>query len=102
MPLKLVLPALVAAALCGGCVSMGPNYDPAEVASLEAGMTLPEIARRLGKPTSVVTLGDGTSQAMWLHSTGSMLGGSSRAVTLLFDAQGRFIKPLNQVQTNLR
>jgi hypothetical protein len=85
-----------------GCVSMGPNYDPAIVDSLAVGTDQAEVIELLGRPTSKVTLADGSRQLMWVHSKGSMFGATSRAVTLIFGPDGKYQRPLAAVETNLR
>lgn len=88
---------------CSACVSMGPNYDPAAISSIEPGTSEAEVIAKLGKPTSTTTLGDGTRQLMWVHSKGTALGSASaRSVMLLFDQTGRFVKVMSTNETNIR
>ena len=95
--------ALGAFLTCSGCVSMGPNYDPAAVSSIQPGTSEAEVIAKLGKPTSITTLGDGTRQLMWVHSKGTALGSASaRSALLLFDKSGRFVKVMSMNETNIR
>lgn len=92
-----------AALACSACVSMGPNYDPAIISSIQPGTSESEVIAKLGRPTSTTTLGDGTRQLMWVHSTGTALGtGSARSAMLLFDQSGKFVKVMSTNQTNIR
>lgn len=95
--------ALAAVLSCSGCVSMGPNYDPAAVSSIQPGTSEAEVIASLGKPTSITTLGDGTRQLMWVHSKGTALGSASaRSAMLLFDQSGKFVKVMSMNETNIR
>lgn len=95
--------AISAALVCSGCVSMGANYDPAIVSSIQPGTSQAEVIAKLGKPTSITTLADGTRQLMWVHSTGNALGqGSARSAMLLFDQDGKFVRVMSTNQTNIR
>ena len=102
--MRILLPALLAviAPLSAGCVSMGPNYDPALIESLRPGMDRNEVIGLLGRPTSKVTLADGTQHLMWVHSKGSMFGASARAVTLIFGSDGKYQRTLSQVETDTK
>ena len=87
----------------GGCVSMGPNYDPAAVDTLQLGMDKAEVVKILGRPTTRSRLPDGREQLMWVHSRGTMLGtASGRAVMLMFDASGKYAGLVSSSETNLR
>jgi outer membrane protein assembly factor BamE (lipoprotein component of BamABCDE complex) len=94
---------LVLATAVPACVSTGPNYDPGAVERLSTGMTREQVIALLGRPTTRVTLADGTQQWMWLRSRGTMLGtADARSVTLLFGADGRYVRTLSQVETQIR
>lgn len=89
--------------LVGGCVSMGPDYDPALVEQLKPGASRAEVISQLGRPTTTVTLPDGRQQLMWTHSRGTMLGtATARSVMLMFDAEGRYLELASQAQTDVR
>jgi hypothetical protein len=96
------LAATAAILLLAGCVSMGPNYDPAMVDTLVPGTPKSEVIARLGRPTSTARLGDGRQQLMWVHSRGSLGRAEARAVTLIFDAEGRYIGLVSQSETSIR
>ncbi len=99
---KSVAIALFLLPLASGCVSMGANYDPTAVANLQPGMTRAEVEKVLGKPTTVATVTDGSSQVSWVHSEGSMLGAKARMVVLQFNAQGRFVRMITSSESNIR
>ena len=85
-----------------GCVSMGPNYDPAVAQSLPVGTSEAEAIRLLGQPNNVTVLTDGTRNLMWLHSTGNALGqGKARSVILHFDQEGRYTGMVSSSQTRI-
>lgn len=86
----------------GACVSMGANFDPAQVALLQPGDTTDEVIARLGKPTTVLTTADGNVMMMWMYSQGNALGqGKGRSVTLQFTRDGRLNKVLSQSATEI-
>ena len=98
-----MLGGLLLAVPLAGCVSMGPNYDPAAVERLQPGADKAEVIGLLGRPTSTVRLADGQQQLMWVHSRGTMLStGSARAVILKFDANGKYVGLVSSSATNLR
>lgn len=93
---------LLAAALLGGCVSMGTNYDPVVAQNLPVGTSEAEAIQRLGQPNNITVLTDGTRNLMWLHSTGNALGqAKARSVILHFDQQGRYTGMVSSTQTQL-
>ena len=93
---------LLAAALLGGCVSMGTNYDPVVAQNLPVGTSETEAIQRLGQPNNITVLTDGTRNLMWLHSTGNALGqAKARSVILHFDQQGRYTGMVSSTQTQL-
>jgi hypothetical protein len=95
--------AVLALALAtAGCVSMGPNYDPAAVAQLTPGMDKAQVIAVLGHPTTTVTSTDGSQTMMWTHATGSMLGSDARSVMLMFGADGKYVKMMSQAETRVR
>ena len=79
----------MAALLCGACVSMGTNYDPAAVDRLQVGMTKAQVVQMLGQPNQVIANSDGSERLIWVHSTGSMLGAKARSVGLPFGVDGK-------------
>jgi hypothetical protein len=81
---------------------MGTNYDPAAVNRLQKGMTQTEVIQMLGKPNTISTLPDGRVQLGWVHSTGSMFGANARAVSLLFDANGKLLQTISQNQIDMK
>ena len=91
---------VIIAPLPAACVTMGPNYDPALVESLRPGMDRSEVIALLGRPTTTVTMADGSQHLMWVHSKGSMFGANARAVTLIFGADGKYQRTLSQVETD--
>ena len=74
------------------CVSIGTNYSEAAAGQLQVGMSRAEVVHMLGKPNSVVTLGDGRMQLGWVHSQGSMFGAKAKSLTLPFSADGRLLQ----------
>lgn len=90
------------AQILASCVSMGTNYDPNAVAQLQPGMSKQEVISRLGKPNSSSQFPDGRVQLGWVHSTGSMFGANARAVSLMFDANGRLLWTVNQNQIEMK
>ena len=99
--MKHILPIAVAT-LLASCVSMGTNYDPNAVSQLQPGMSKDDVIARLGKPNSISQFPDGRIQFGWVHSTGSMFGASARAVSLMFDANGRLLQTVNQNQIEMK
>ena len=94
---------IAATAMVAGCVSIGPNYDPAAVDRLQAGMDTAQVIAILGRPTTTVTLADGRQQLMWIHSRGDMLGrAEARTVTLMFNADGKYVSRGIQAEFNIR
>ncbi len=91
-----------AAVVPTGCVSMGPNYNPAVVQSLRPGMDRSEVIALLGRPTSRVRLADGSQHLMWIHSKGSMFGATARAVTLIFGADDKYVGTFSEAETDIR
>jgi hypothetical protein len=81
---------------------MGTNYDPTAVARLTPGMSHAAVIAMLGTPNATVTLADGSQLLTWLHSRGSMFGAQARSVTLQFGADGRYIRTVSQVATDVR
>jgi hypothetical protein len=103
MRLNLRCALALAAAPVSGCVSMGPDYDPAVVEQLQPGTSKAEVIARLGRPTTVATLPDGGQQLMWVHSRGTALGTArSRAVMLKFGPDGKYVGLVSQAETNIR
>lgn len=101
--MRLRMSLFAAAAMLAGCVSMGPNYDPAAVARLQPGMERGQVIAILGRPTTTVTLPDGSQQVTWIHSRGTMLGtAEARSVTLIFGADGKYISRGMQAETTIR
>ena len=81
---------------------MGTNYDVAAVDRLQVGMTKAQVIQMLGKPNTITTLADGRVQLGWVHSTGSMFGANARAVSLLFDANGKLLQTVSQNQFEMK
>jgi len=82
---------------------MGANYDPAVVTTIQPGTSQSDVIAKLGSPTSVTSLADGTRQLMWVHSTGNALGqASARSAILQFDQDGKFIRVMSTNQTNFK
>jgi len=82
---------------------MGPNYDPAIIATLQVGTPKTEVITQLGRPSATATLPDGRQQLMWTHSRGTMLGtAQARSVMLLFGADGRYLGMVSQAETDIR
>jgi hypothetical protein len=93
---------LIAAALLCGCVSAGTNYDPAVAMALPTGISKAEAIQKLGQPNNITVLADGTSNLLWMHSSGNALGqGRARAVILHFDAQGHYTGIVSSTQTQI-
>jgi SmpA / OmlA family len=84
--------SIVPMVLLASCVSVGTNYSEAAAGQLRPGMTKAEVVRILGKPNSVVTLGDGRVQLGWVHSQGSMFGAKARSLTLPFSPDGHLLQ----------
>jgi hypothetical protein len=94
---------IVALALgCAACVSMGTNYDPTVVSSIQPGATEAEVIARLGPPTSRTAVADGTTQLMWMHSRGDALGRASARIATLEFRDGRFVRVVVTNETNIR
>jgi hypothetical protein len=104
--MKPITCAIALAMLTGplaACVSLGPNYNPAAVDALRPGTPKSEVIALLGRPTTVSKLPDGRQQLMWVHSRGTMLGkADSRAVMLMFGADGRYEGLVSQSETQIR
>lgn len=101
---SVALTALIATLfMAGGCMSVGTNFDPNQVALLQPGDTKEAVFARLGKPNTVLTTADGNVTMMWLHSKGNALGqAASRSVMLQFTPDGKLIRVLSQSATELR
>jgi ABC-type uncharacterized transport system auxiliary subunit len=84
-----------------GCVSMGTNYNPEAVATLQPGMSQAAVVGLLGKPNATAQNADGTRVLVWTHSKGSALGAKARSVSLLFDAQGNYVRMISSTQTEM-
>jgi hypothetical protein len=80
---------VLVAFLCGACVSMGTNFDPAAVDRLQVGMTKAQVIQMLGQPNQVIANSDGSERLIWVHSKGSMLGANARSVGLPFGPDGK-------------
>ena len=93
---------MLAMPLTTACVSMGTDYDEAAAARLTPGMAKAQVVSLLGKPTSTVTLADGSQHITWMHSRGSMFGANARSLTLIFGPDGRFRQTFTQSATELR
>jgi hypothetical protein len=100
--MKLPTAALAGALMLAGCVSIGPNYDPALIDQIKPGTPKAQVIAQLGRPTSVTKLGDGRQQLMWVYSRGSMGRANSRAAILMFDADGRYLETVSQSETSIR
>jgi hypothetical protein len=99
--MKLICPIMTALALAG-CVSIGTNYDEAAVDRLVKGMSRSDVVAVLGKPNNITRQGNGSSIALWMHSTGNALGqGRSRMLMLGFDADGKYTGIVSESQTEL-
>ena len=85
-----------------GCVSMGPNYDPAAVAKLTPGMDRAEVIALLGRPSTTVTLADGSQHLVWTHSRGSIGSARARSLTLVFGPDGKYLRTFSEAETNIR
>lgn len=99
----LVLTAALGACLSlGGCMTVGRDFDQAQVAALTPGDTREQVIARLGRPTTTVTVADGTTTMMWLFSRGNALGqGSSKGLMLRFDQDGRYVGVVSQTNTEI-
>lgn len=85
-----------------GCVSLGSNYDAAAVEMLRPGMYRTEVIALLGRPTTSVTLADGSQHLVWTHSQGSMFGAKARSLTLIFGPDGRYLRTFSEAETIIR
>lgn len=86
-------PHVVALALLSACVSVGPKYDDAALGQLRPGMTRAEVEGLMGGPpkTSQTTV-EGTQALTWTYGHSDTKGATLRTTTLLFGADGRFVK----------
>lgn len=91
-----------AAAALSGCATAGTNYNPDAVASLTPGMPQAAVVDVLGKPNATAHQGDGSSVLVWTHSKATALGSAkARSVSLLFDAQGNYVRMISSAQTQV-
>lgn len=85
------------------CASVGTNFDPVRADSLTPGMTLDQVQKQLGKRNSEVIRPDGQRLETWIYSRGTAWGtGSSRSLSLLFDADGKFVRVVSRNQADMR
>ena len=61
---------LISAALSTGCVSVGKDFDEANVSRIQKGVTTEsDLVSWFGKPSNRVTTSDGKVALMWAHYT---------------------------------
>lgn len=101
MNIRILAPAM--ALWVAGCVSIGTNYDPAQLSNLTPGMSEAQVIDRLGKPNARSFREDGTQIDVWSYSQGTAVGtGHARMAALLFDQKKRFVRVLSESESRLR
>lgn len=85
-------------AACAG--AMGPHYNEEYARSLKPRSTLYDEARIvLGEPTVTKSLDDGTTAYRWdFVDYDPMKGNVPKAVNLLFDSNGQFLRQLPETE----
>ena len=88
---------LVGAVLISGCVSVGQDFEMADVDRMQPMVTtFEQVKEILGKPQSVSSAADGGSVAGWVRSKASPVGHSTKSVMIMFDKNGKFVRVVNR------
>lgn len=88
---------MVGAVLISGCVSVGQDFEMADVDRMQPMVTtFEQVKEILGKPQSISSTPDGGSVAGWVRSKASPVGASSKSVMIMFDKNAKFIRVVNR------
>lgn len=88
--------------LVSGCASVGTNFDPAAVQSLQPGMTEAQVIQVLGSPNSRTRLADGSEMLGWTYGHAVAFGSASgKAAILRFGPDGRYVGIMSSTETRV-
>lgn len=79
--------------LLSACATSGNKFEMSEVDSMQSGVTtIQEAQARLGKPTSVSNMANGSTLLQWMFIEASAFHSTGRHVAVLFDSNGKMIR----------
>lgn len=99
MSLKKMVVLSAASLALTACMTMGNKFAMDDVDAMQPGVTTIQDAQtKLGKPTSISALANGQTLAQWMYTQGTVLGGSSANVAVLFDKDGKMVRVTHKGQ----
>lgn len=95
--MRMITLTIIAACLCiavtalTGCVSLGKDFDEANIAKIQKGVTTEaDLVAWFGKPSNRASMSDGTVSLMWSHYTSSYMGATTgKTLTVTLDSNGK-------------
>jgi hypothetical protein len=86
--------------LLAACASSGTKFNAADIDAMQPGVTTEQEAiAKIGKPTATSYGANGSKMLVWNWFETSPLKGSSGAVSVLFDKDGKFVRILSKSGT---
>lgn len=82
------------------CMTIGTKFDVAKVDQLKPGVSMiSDAVQLLGPPNAESSMHDNSKLLQWQYVRGTMVGGSSAHVAILFDASGTMVRVTHKSRT---
>lgn len=99
MNIKRIAVLSLASLALTACMTVGNKFDPSAVDSMRPGVTtIQDAETALGKPASSSAAVNGGTLLQWIYTQGTMVGGSSAHVAVLFDKDGKMVRVTHRSQ----
>ncbi|WP_176080768.1 outer membrane protein assembly factor BamE [Paraburkholderia tropica] len=99
MNIKRIAVLSLASLALTACMTVGNKFDPSAVDSMRPGVTtIQDAETALGKPQSTTAAANGGTLVQWMYTQGTMVGGSSAHVAVLFDKDGKMVRVTHRSQ----
>jgi outer membrane protein assembly factor BamE (lipoprotein component of BamABCDE complex) len=99
MNIKRIAVLSLASLTLSACMTIGHKFDPEALDSMRPGVTtIQDAETALGKPASSSAAVNGGTLLQWIYTQGSVVGGSSAHVAVLFDKDGRMVRVTHRSQ----
>ena len=99
MNIKRIAVLSLASLALTACMTIGHKFDPSALDTMRPGVTtIQDAEAALGKPQSTSAAANGGTLLQWMYTQGSVVGGSSAHVAVLFDKDGKMVRVTHRSQ----